>query len=59
MFVVLEKNTYSGEGVEYFADYSVSRVIGSFASLIEAQAWAKGKDTYSTEYEVFQVESID
>lgn len=59
MFIVLEKNTYSGDGCRNTGDYSVSRVIGFFASMEEAEAWCEGKDNYSTEYEAFEVEKAD
>jgi hypothetical protein len=55
MFVVLEKNTYAGDGCEYTGDYTVSSVIGFFNSRAEAYEYTVGKDSYSVEYEVFEV----
>jgi hypothetical protein len=56
MFVVLELDTYAGDGCEQTSSYTVQNVYGPWKSQEEAQSWVdKQEKSYSTDYEIQRV----
>ena len=53
MIVVIEKNTYAGDGCEQTASYTVSGLYGPFTDAAAATTWINAQPkSYAVEYEI-------